>query len=260
MKKKTIKEIKPAIESFDGYKLISEEYIGAHSKLKILHSCGNIFKMSWNGFSIGHRCPKCSHGKRYLCQTLSYETVKKRIESVKGYKLISIEYINSRSKLEIMCSVGDVFLMKLNHFTEGSRCPKCYFRNNIGENNGNWNPNLTDEEREHDRNCPENREWVKAVFDRDGHTCQKCLVRGGELEAHHILPYALFPKYRVNVENGITLCKGCHKRYHFLYGKGLGCNLETLSDHLYSYTRYPSENENRFIENHQHLNNKDVNS
>jgi len=227
---KTINEIKPAIELGDEYKLLSEEYIGAHSKLEILHeSCGDVFWMSWNNFNKGQKCPECSRKKK----ALPFEAVKTRIESVENYKLLSEEYVNNRSKLEILHeSCGDVFQMCWSDFQKGHRCPGCVIKNNRGENHGRWNHNLTDKEREQGRNFPENREWIKAVYERDNHTCQKCLVRGGELEAHHILPWALFPELRFEVENGITLCETCHDRYHFVWKYGEDCNPKTLRTHL----------------------------
>jgi len=54
------------------------------------------------------------------------------------------------------------------------------------------------------------REWRKAVFERDDYTCQKCKIRGGKLEAHHIKPFAYFSDLRYEVDNGLTLCKSCH--------------------------------------------------
>ncbi|WP_416360620.1 HNH endonuclease [Burkholderia gladioli] len=50
---------------------------------------------------------------------------------------------------------------------------------------------------------------------RDRFTCQHCGdARGGNLHAHHILPFATHPELRVDVSNGITLCKPCHKAVH----------------------------------------------
>jgi len=72
------------------------------------------------------------------------------------------------------------------------------------------------------------REWVIAVFKRDNYTCQKCKIRGGYLEAHHIKGFALILKENNiktlqdafnceelwDVSNGLTLHKDCHKEEH----------------------------------------------
>lgn len=65
----------------------------------------------------------------------------------------------------------------------------------------------------------EYKNWREEVFKRDNHTCQFCLIRGGELNAHHIRPFALFPALRFDISNGITLCESCHKTTPF-FGQG----------------------------------------
>lgn len=54
--------------------------------------------------------------------------------------------------------------------------------------------------------------WRRSVFERDSYTCRMCGKRGGDKHAHHILPFALYPEKRFDIENGITLCKKCHKK------------------------------------------------
>jgi 5-methylcytosine-specific restriction endonuclease McrA len=56
------------------------------------------------------------------------------------------------------------------------------------------------------------KNWRMKVFVRDNFTCLECSQVGGELEAHHIKPQALFPELRFRVKNGATLCKPCHKK------------------------------------------------
>lgn len=58
--------------------------------------------------------------------------------------------------------------------------------------------------------------WRKAVFERDGYKCVFCGAKNGNgktvvLHADHIKPYARFPDLRLDVSNGRTLCKPCHK-------------------------------------------------
>lgn len=58
----------------------------------------------------------------------------------------------------------------------------------------------------------EYRIWRKAVFERDDYICQICFIRGGQLEADHIKCFAHHPDLRVEISNGRTLCKNCHKK------------------------------------------------
>lgn len=65
----------------------------------------------------------------------------------------------------------------------------------------------------------EYKKWRSDVFARDGWTCQTCGVRGCYLEAHHIKSWAKFPQLRYEINNGVTLCKGCHKLTDSYAGK-----------------------------------------
>ena len=64
------------------------------------------------------------------------------------------------------------------------------------------------------RNSMEYRDWRKAVYERDGYTCQICGKRGGNLNAHHIKHFAQYPELRMDITNGITLCYDCHRAVH----------------------------------------------
>lgn len=65
------------------------------------------------------------------------------------------------------------------------------------------------------RGSIEYRLWREAVFERDNWTCVWCGARNGngksiKLNADHIKPFALFPELRFAIDNGRTLCVGCH--------------------------------------------------
>lgn len=67
------------------------------------------------------------------------------------------------------------------------------------------------------RNSKEYKRWREAVFTRDQHSCQDCgeksrVGRAVYLNAHHIKPFATHPELRLDVSNGITLCKSCHDK------------------------------------------------
>lgn len=61
------------------------------------------------------------------------------------------------------------------------------------------------------RKSPQYRAWSKAVKDRDKWMCQAAGEHWGQLEAHHILPFAYYPASRFDVSNGITYCQRHHK-------------------------------------------------
>lgn len=80
---------------------------------------------------------------------------------------------------------------------------------NSGEKNNLWKGGVTPLNYKI-RNSLEYKQWRMQVFLRDNFTCQFCNKRGGEMNAHHIKPFYKFPELRFELNNGVTLCKGCH--------------------------------------------------
>lgn len=65
------------------------------------------------------------------------------------------------------------------------------------------------------RRTAEYKDWRLSVFKRDGFACVGCGDnRGGNLQAHHILSFTKYPNLRLDVSNGVTLCRLCHKKIH----------------------------------------------
>ena len=57
------------------------------------------------------------------------------------------------------------------------------------------------------------KKWRKKCLSRDNHKCVKCSSEES-LCVHHISYWSNDPTNRVNVDNGITLCKQCHRKEH----------------------------------------------
>ena len=67
-----------------------------------------------------------------------------------------------------------------------------------------------------------------SVLSRDNYKCQCCGLKK-KLHVHHIFSYRYYPSLRTDVNNGITLCKYCHQKYHTIYGNKNNVNAETFS-------------------------------
>lgn len=64
----------------------------------------------------------------------------------------------------------------------------------------------------------EQKIFQQSVFCRDGFSCKKC-GRNYSLEAHHIIPARMCDdNFIYSSDNGITLCRDCHKKFHSIYG------------------------------------------
>ena len=86
------------------------------------------------------------------------------------------------------------------------------------EKHPNWNPNLTDEEREKGRHIEGYDDFIKQVLERDNYTCQLTGKRGGKLEVHHLNCFSDFKEGRTDMNNCITLSKEIHRLFHKIYG------------------------------------------
>lgn len=123
---------------------------------------------------------------------------------------------------------------KISNFLKGKPILKAR-----GQNSPHWKGGITSLNKYIRKNL-ESKEWRKIVFERDNYTCQECFIRGGELHPHHkksfsqilnefLQTYSQFSPLEDketlvrlaityqpfwDVDNGITLCKECHKKIH----------------------------------------------
>jgi len=79
-----------------------------------------------------------------------------------------------------------------------------------GENNPNWKGGVTSKHHTF-RTSIEYLIYQKAIWERDNYTCAKC-GSWKKPQVHHILPLWYNWEVRLDMNNGITLCKDCHQK------------------------------------------------
>lgn len=89
-----------------------------------------------------------------------------------------------------------------------------------------------------ERKSIEYADWRKKVFERDGYKCRKC-DSNGELNAHHIKPFASNEELRYNIDNGITFCKEHHDEFHLLFGK-VNIGMEECEEYIKNTNEFVS--------------------
>ena len=119
----TYEYVKEYIEN-ERYKLLSKEYKNANTDILVECPKGHIFKTRFGRFKNGARCQKCHLMNNNLSTTHTCEYIEKQL-SLKGYKLLSTEYVNAHSRILIECPEGHKFETKYNSFQQGCRCPHC---------------------------------------------------------------------------------------------------------------------------------------
>lgn len=103
----------------EGYILLSDEYINAHTKLNYICPAGHKHSISFNKWNSGRRCGVCFSTKR--------KDINEVLDSFssEGYILLSTEYSNAGSKLEYICPNGHKHATSFSNWRHGRRCPYC---------------------------------------------------------------------------------------------------------------------------------------
>jgi len=221
-KKQTAEHIKKRVESTKkfheifGRKKVSES---TKEKMSKAHKILNMFNKNPGTFKKGD-------GGR-LGKPHTQMTKKKMSESHKLTYIKNPILLERLKKYRIGKKMSDELKRRLSEYNKsiGRKPPK-----QIGEKNKNWKGGIT-KLQEKIRKCIKYRQWRSDVFERDNYTCQICGERnlpGKNLIIHadHIKPFAIILREHViksleeailceelwNINNGRTLCLGCHKK------------------------------------------------
>lgn len=129
MKKSTKEEfIKKAIKIHNNeymYSLV--DYVGSKIKVRIICNKHGGFLQRPNDHLSGYGCKKCQYDKLSKLNTLTYDGFLKKAKKKHGYKYgyNLVKYINSDTKIEIICEKHGVFMQTPHNHFNGSGCPRC---------------------------------------------------------------------------------------------------------------------------------------
>lgn len=124
-------------------------------------------------------------------------------------------------KIRCVCRWCDSAFFVGRNYQSTSRifCSRtCQGKYYSGENCHLWKGGISNE-RDSIKSTDAYRDWRLAVFRRDHFMCVVCLKtsrRANPIEAHHLRTFGDHPELAINVDNGCTLCRSCHKQTYKL--------------------------------------------
>jgi 5-methylcytosine-specific restriction endonuclease McrA len=99
---------------------------------------------------------------------------------------------------------------KLGQSLRNSQRFQAWHKNNRNENHYNWKGGITPE-RDAISIRKEYRDWRMSILNRDDYRCFDCGEKDKKMQLHHLYPWDLYPRLRMESANAITLCVGCHR-------------------------------------------------
>lgn len=84
-------------------------------------------------------------------------------------------------------------------------------------------------------------DFINDVLKRDGYNCRIC-GSNEKMNVHHLDGYNWCIEKRIDIDNGITLCKKCHTNFHSLYGIG-----NNTKEQFHEWLEYPLEEPKEYI-------------
>ncbi|EGI2114763.1 HNH endonuclease [Listeria monocytogenes] len=214
--KLSIEEVS-ALFKENGLELMEDNYVNSKKPLKCRCICGDTTYKTVDSVRAGNLCKKCGYEKIKDFKYSNEEVTE--ILADLGLVLLENGPINQRYSIRYTCSCGREGKSIFRNILKGSRCKECQREKMTGENSPNYKPWLTEEERANKRIDIISSDWSRRVKERDDYKCQVCGYNQ-KLQSHHLNSYISDKEGRTDLDNGVTLCTGCHKEFHQTYGYG----------------------------------------
>lgn len=97
------------VEENSNCKLLTNKYKNNITYMDFICECGNEFKTTFKQFKNGKRqCNKCSRKNANKDRTYTIEQVKEYCDNI-GIILLTTEYVNCKTQLELQCKCGNIF-------------------------------------------------------------------------------------------------------------------------------------------------------
>lgn len=201
---------------FEVIKINTDEKFKGKLAVDVKHECGQMLSIRWANFTSKTRPTKCKCNGNYTWTKENFEFYVK--EHHKDIELLSsLDGPAYLTDIKCKCKIcGNEWTTKANQLTkkETYHCLECLRLSRI-------NSDLTEEDRRNSRDNMEIKQWKRKVYEKDNFTCQCCKDQKSKpLNAHHKNSWNWDKENRFNVNNGITLCEKCHKKFHSIYGYG----------------------------------------
>lgn len=217
-----------------GYTMLATEYKNSKTYIPCICPNGHLCSIKWNDFQQGHGCAICATIARSSKNSTNwkggvsklnlplYSTYASRLEK---YNKICLVIQDDLELLGVECTYcKNIFvpstkaivhrLVAINSLYGDSNlycsdecksfCPTYRQHKYLKDDKINKNAR-------HDQNV-----WAALVKELDNNICQICAASSKDMQAHHIIPVVVNGLLSLDLDNGITLCKNCHKTIHQL--------------------------------------------
>lgn len=196
--------------------VISEDDFYVNGKYQVKSIEGYISKISLYSLRGGAK-PLILFISKNQDHYLYDENLKLITSKLSSYELVDGQvYTSVNSKYKFKCQHHGEFTSVFKKIIDGeSACKKCIKFGLISMENT--------------RNSEAYEEWRNSVLKRDKYTCQGCnSVKN--LEVHHKDAYHWNKKRRLDITNGVVLCRYCHRdgknSFHTVYGTIMNTELD----------------------------------